>query len=137
MTASKTDLNPKVYRVLLGRTLPTVIHSEEQNQRYIEILAGLDSREELSPEERELAGLLTVLIENFEAEHYALNASTPVSMLQFLMDQHDLKQMDLLDVFGTDSAISQVLGGKREFSREHIRRLAKRFDVSPELFFAV
>jgi len=137
MTASKTDLNPKVYRVLLGRTLPTVIHSEEQNERYIEILAGLDSREELSPEERELAGLLTVLIENFEAEHYALNASTPVSMLRFLMDQHDLKQKDLLDVFGTESAISQVLGGKREFSREHIRRLAKRFDVSPELFFAV
>jgi len=58
-------------------------------------------------------------------------------MLQFLMDQHDLKQKDLLDVFGTESAISQVLGGKREFSREHIRRLAKRFDVSPELFFAV
>jgi len=53
------------------------------------------------------------------------------------MDQHDLKQKDLLDVFGTESAISQVLGGKREFSREHIRRLAKRFDVSPELFFAV
>jgi len=44
MTASKTDLNPKVYRVLLGRTLPTVIHSEEQNERYIEILAGIAAK---------------------------------------------------------------------------------------------
>jgi hypothetical protein len=63
LETATTDGNPEVYRALLGRTLQTVIHSEEQNERYIEILAGLDSREELSPEERELAGLLTVLIE--------------------------------------------------------------------------
>jgi antitoxin component HigA of HigAB toxin-antitoxin module len=29
----------------------------------------------------------------------------------------------------------EVINGKREFSKEHIRRLSKRFHVSPELFF--
>jgi len=28
-----------------------------------------------------------------------------------------------------------VLSGKRELNKEHIRRLSKRFKVSPELFF--
>jgi len=56
-------------------------------------------------------------------------------MLQFLMDQHGLKQKDLIDVFGTPSIVSEVLNSKRELSKEHIRRLSARFKVSPELFF--
>ena len=61
--------------------------------------------------------------------------SSPLQMLQFLMDQHGLKQKDLVDVFGTPSIVSEVLNSKRELSKEHIRRLSARFHVSPELFF--
>jgi antitoxin component HigA of HigAB toxin-antitoxin module len=31
--------------------------------------------------------------------------------------------------------ISEVLNGKRELTKEHIRRLSERFKVSPALFF--
>jgi HTH-type transcriptional regulator / antitoxin HigA len=41
----------------------------------------------------------------------------------------------LVKVFGTASVVSEVLSGKRELSKEHIRRLSRRFHVSPELFF--
>ena len=51
------------------------------------------------------------------------------------MDQHNLKQKDLTDIFGTPSITSEVLSGKRELNKEHIRRLSQRFGVSPELFF--
>jgi HTH-type transcriptional regulator/antitoxin HigA len=51
------------------------------------------------------------------------------------MDQHGLKQKDLADVFGTPSIFSEVLRGKRELNKVHIRRLSERFHVSPELFF--
>jgi HTH-type transcriptional regulator/antitoxin HigA len=51
------------------------------------------------------------------------------------MDQHDLKQKDLVDVFGTPSIVSEVMSGKRELNKEHIKRLSERFHVSPELFF--
>ena len=51
------------------------------------------------------------------------------------MDQHGLMQKDLVDVFGTRSIVSEVLNGKREMSKDHIRRLSRRFHVSPELFF--
>jgi HTH-type transcriptional regulator/antitoxin HigA len=43
--------------------------------------------------------------------------------------------VDLLDVFGTASVVSEVLSGKRELSKAHIVKLSDRFHVSPALFF--
>jgi HTH-type transcriptional regulator / antitoxin HigA len=130
-----TQVDPLVYAKLLRQTLPTVIHSEEQNERYIKILDKLTSRDDLSPEEEEFAALLTLLIENFEEQNYAMKPASPVAILKHLMESNGLKQKDLVDVFGTEGIVSEVINGKREFSKEHIRRLAKRFHVSPELFF--
>jgi HTH-type transcriptional regulator/antitoxin HigA len=41
----------------------------------------------------------------------------------------------MLDIFGTPSIVSEVLRGKRNLTTEHIRRLSRRFHVSPEVFF--
>jgi HTH-type transcriptional regulator/antitoxin HigA len=79
--------------------------------------------------------LLTLLIEDFEGKHYALPKASPIETIMFLMDQNGLKQKDLMDVFGTPSIVSEVLSGKRELNKDHIRRLSERFHVSPELFF--
>jgi len=51
------------------------------------------------------------------------------------MDQHRLKQKDLVGVFGTASIVSEVPSGKRQLNKDHIKRLSKRFHVSPEMFF--
>ena len=124
------------YSALLVRFPPRVVRSEEQNEGYIQALYELEQNQNSwSPEEAELADLLTLLIENYEEQHYQLPRSSPLQMLQFLMDQHGLKQKDLVDVFGTPSVASEVLNSKRELSKEHIRRLSARFHVSPELFF--
>lgn len=124
------------YSALLVRFPPRVIRSEEQNEGYIQALYELEQNQNTwSPEEAELADLLTLLIENYEEKRYNLPKSSPLEMLQFLREQHGLKQKDLVDVFGTPSIVSEVLNGKRELSKEHIRRLSARFHVSPELFF--
>ena len=56
-------------------------------------------------------------------------------LIRHLMDQHGLQQKDLADVFGTPSIVSEVLSGKRELTKDHIKRLSRRFHLSPELFF--
>jgi HTH-type transcriptional regulator/antitoxin HigA len=38
-------------------------------------------------------------------------------------------------VFETASVASAVLNGRRELTKDHIKRLSQKFDVSPELFF--
>ena len=55
-------------------------------------------------------------------------------MIEFLMDQRGLKQSDLLPVFGSRGIVSEVLSGKREPSKAHIRKLAEFFHVSADLF---
>ena len=128
-------VNERIYRQLVAEALPHVIHTEEENERYIAELEALHSRKRLTPEEEQLAELLTLLIENFEARHYQMKAAEPVEIVRELMDVNGLKQADLLDIFGTRSVVSEVLSGKRELSKTHIKKLSQRFHLSPEVFF--
>jgi HTH-type transcriptional regulator / antitoxin HigA len=123
------------YAALLAKTPPKVIRTEEENEHYIHVLEEMERRGDLDEDEKEFAELLTVLIENFEEKHYTLRPATPLEVIAELMDSNDLKQKDLADVFGTESVVSEVLNGKRELNKDHIRRLSTRFNVSPELFF--
>ncbi|HEX7422835.1 MAG TPA: hypothetical protein VF311_02955 [Terriglobales bacterium] len=123
------------YAALLSSTLPSVIRSEAENERCIRLLEELDRKgTRMSAAERRMAELLTLLIENFEEKHYALKAGSPVDVLNELMQANNLKQKDMVDVFGTPSIVSEVLHGKRQLTTEHIRRLSRRFHVSPEVF---
>jgi HTH-type transcriptional regulator / antitoxin HigA len=129
-------INTPEYATLLAKTLPAVIHSEKENEHYTALLDELDHRAaKMTPAEQRLAELLTLLIEDFEEKHYASKPATGVEALEELMEANSLKQKDLLGIFGTPSIISEVLNGKRRLTTEHIRKLSRRFHVSPELFF--
>ena len=128
-------VNKDEYIALLARTLPHVIHTEEENERCITALEALDHREGLSAEEERIAELLTFLIEDFEEKHYALKPAPPNEVVRHFMEANDLRQVDMLDIFGSPSVVSEVLSGKRDLSKAHIERLSQRFNVSPELFF--
>lgn len=124
------------YEQLLRKVPPRVIRTEKENQAYTEALYELDRRSsKLTAAEKELAELLTLLVEDFEEKRHKLPRGKPVDVVRFLMEQHSLLQKDLADVFGTPSVVSEVLNGKRELNKEQIARLSERFHVSPELFF--
>jgi HTH-type transcriptional regulator/antitoxin HigA len=124
------------YAAVVSRHPPRIIRSEAENERCTAVLEELDQRyDDLSRAEREFAELLTLLIEDFESKHSTLPKASPVDVVRFLMEQHELRQKDLLDVFGSASVASEVLSGKRELSKEHIRRLADRFSVPVDLLF--
>ena len=128
--------DPQKYGELLAQTLPTVIETEEENEHFLEIVNRLMSKGEgnLSPEEEKLLCLLVRLIEEFEEVAYPMGNSTPHDMLLFLMEQRDLKQADLLEVFGSKGIVSEVVNGKRAISKTHAKRLAEKFKVSAEHF---
>ena len=135
MKSSVLEVDPKRYGRLLARKLPAVIRTEEENERLIAELKDLDKRaEELTPEEREYSELLTVLIEAFEDAHYGLEGSTPGSRLRSLMEEHGLRQRDLLDVFGSRGIASEVVSGKRAVSKAQAKKLAELFHVAADLF---
>jgi HTH-type transcriptional regulator / antitoxin HigA len=144
MSGSTTlSINPEAYGALLLRHLPQPITSEEENERALAIVQDLMAVRHRSPEEDLLLGLLVQLIERFEEEHYSfgLNAAegelaNPRSILLHLMEEHDLKQADLVGVIGSRGVVSEVVNGKREISKAQAAALARLFHVDVGLFIA-
>ena len=136
MTASYAAIDRRKYAKLLAKTLPAVIETEEQNERMLREVERLidKGRNTLSPEEETLFKLMTALIEDFEEEHYQLNAATPVTILRELMAARDLQPRDLWEVFGSRSLTSEVLNVNRNISKSKAKALAEFFHVSAELF---
>ncbi len=119
----------------MARKLPAVTRTEAENERLIAELEQFDKRhDELTPEEREYSELLTVLIEAFEDANFALEGSTSGSRLRSLMEEHGMRQRDLLDVFGSRGVASEVVSGKRAISKAQAKRLAELFHVPADLF---
>jgi HTH-type transcriptional regulator/antitoxin HigA len=123
------------YGALLQETRPEVIQSEQQNAMFIELLEKLTDMEKVGPAQTKLIELLTVLVEKYESKFYPVPDAGPLDIIRHLMEQHELRQKDLVDVFGTESIVSDVLNGKRDLTKDHIVRLSARFHVSPAVFF--
>lgn len=128
-------MNSEKYGQLLATTLPTAIQSDEECDRLEKIVDTLLSKgENLSPEEDKLLDLLSDLIEVYEDRVYPVEDATPLQMLKFLMGENDLKQADLLSIFGSSGITSEVVNGKRSISKAQAKKLAEFFKVSVELF---
>ena len=132
-----TAISPIKYGKLLAKTLPKVIETREEFDHYVEMMEQLDRRAEaghpLSPEQEALRALLERLVRDYD-DQITLPDVPPHKIISFLMGQRHLRQADLLPVFGSRSVASDVLAGKREPSKTHIRKLADFFHVSAEVF---
>jgi HTH-type transcriptional regulator/antitoxin HigA len=134
MSTTRIDLDEKTYGRLLTRTLPHVIRSEEELARLTDELMRLDARDDLTPEEQELAELLTVLIGEYEERRYPIRKASPQQTLQHLMEARNLTQKDLWKVFGSKGITSEVFHGKRSISKAQAKKLAAYFHIGAELF---
>jgi HTH-type transcriptional regulator / antitoxin HigA len=87
-------------------------------------------------EEHQLADVLDYLsnqVKTYEAGRVKIPDAPPREVLRFLMEQQSLNQSDLTDC-APQSRISEILNGRREISKDVAKALAKRFDVSVEVF---
>ena len=123
------------YAKLVARALPVVIKTEEAYDRlFLETNKLIEKGNARCPEEDELLALLAYLIEDFENKNYEIDASTPLSVLQSLMEARDLHPKDLWSLFGSRGITSEVLHGKRGISKTQAKKLAEFFHVSAGLF---
>ena len=128
-------VNPQKYGRLLSKTLPTIIKTEEENDRAILIVEELLAKGgKLSSEENALLELLGKLIADFEEKFYQPREASPQEVLIEMMNARGLKQKDLTEVFGSKSRVSEAVSGKREISKIQAKALADFFKVSAELF---
>jgi HTH-type transcriptional regulator / antitoxin HigA len=134
MSTTTVDLDEKSYGQLLRRTLPHVIRTDDEYQRLAAELLRLDERDDATREERELAELLTVLIDEYEERRYPIRKASPQHTLQHLMEARNLTQKDLWKLFGSKGIASEVFHGKRSVSKTQAKKLAAFFHVTADLF---
>jgi HTH-type transcriptional regulator/antitoxin HigA len=133
--AEMSKFNKKIYGSLLATVLPQAIENDVELDRMMKVIDALvDKGENISPEEEKLLNLLSELVEKYEDEHYPIKDAPPNEVLKFLMEQNDLKQSDLLHIFGSSGVASEVVNGKRAVSKAQAKALAKHFNISVEVF---
>jgi HTH-type transcriptional regulator / antitoxin HigA len=126
--------SPTQYSELLSRHQPKLIKTAAENDRALAVVEELMHQPNLTPEEDELLNRLVLPIERFETEFYQCTASTPHSMLEFLMEQQDITQTDLLPIFASESEVQAILKGDRNLTITQVKVLATRFNVKLTAF---
>ena len=81
-----------------------------------------------------LLDTLSLVISNYEQQHYSVPTASAQEVLAYLMAEHHLKQNDLPEI-GSQGVVSEILRGKRELNKRQIQALSQRFHVSAEVFF--
>lgn len=121
---------------MIARGAPHLIHNDDQLEEYTAALFRLTALEHPTPVERDAIELLTLLVERYEQERYPIPAANAVSVVRFLIENQGLTQRDLIPQFGSESAVSMFLNGKRKLTTDQVRKLAARFRLPADVFLA-
>ena len=129
-------IDEKKYGRLLAKYRPGVIRTDAEHDRLAELLMKLALSQERSVEEERLIELLERLVDDYDERRMKgrMEAMQPLALLEHLMEEGGLKQVDLVDCFGSQSIVSAVMAGKRQINGEHARRLSRRFGLPLALF---
>lgn len=133
----------KLYSTLCDRFPLHTIKNKNHHAQALAVLLKLSEyiqKNDLSRDKKQILDYmdaLGLLVEEYERKHYAadLKRISGVEILEFLMEQHSLKQSDLAKEFGGQSTVSDILAGKRKLNSQQIEALSARFGISPAVFF--
>jgi HTH-type transcriptional regulator / antitoxin HigA len=123
------------YLELLIQFPPRLIDSEADLIATQTVIDRLLDAKTLTPEEKDYLNLLGMLVYEYEEKHVSIPDLHGVELLKALIEELDLKQKDLVPIFKTESIVSAILNEQRQFTVEHIEKLAAFFHVSPAVFF--
>lgn len=79
--------------------------------------------------EADILNILTILIENYEDEHYEIYPPDPIEAIKFRMEQLGLKNKDIAKLLGGANRVSEILSGKRDLTVKMIRELNKKLGI--------
>ena len=113
------------------------IKSDEQLQEALKVMDQLLAQGELKGGEEMYLDALSDLVAAYEDEHYGIEPASDADMLRHLMEAKGVTQAQLSrDTMVPKSTISEILAGKKHFSRQMIRKFADYFRVDASVLAA-
>jgi len=98
----------------------------EQALERLEVIFDADS----NSKEGDEAEILSLLIDNYENQHYQIEAPDPIEAIKIRMEEMNLKQKDLVGVIGGKSRVSEILNKKKRLTVDMIRELERVLQIS-------
>jgi len=110
------------------------IKSEEHLQEAQKVMDQRLARGALDDGEEMYLDALSDLVAAYEDAHYAIEPASDADMLRHLMEAKGVTQAQLSrDTTIPKSTISEILAGKKPFTRQVIRKLASYFNVDASI----
>lgn len=108
------------------------IRTEQDYEAALAEIEGLmDARPDTSEGDR--LDVLATLVQAYEAEHHAIEAPDPISLLQFVMEQRGLDRAALQPMIGDRGRVSEVMTRRRPLTLAMIRRLQETLGLPAEI----
>jgi len=112
------------------------IRTKAQYQQATQIASRLAIRGEraLTAGQRDYLDALMILIEAYDLAQQPWQKTSGLELLNHLIEQHNMSLSDLGKIVGSRPLASLILLGKRDISKEVMRRLGAHFKVDPAVF---
>jgi HTH-type transcriptional regulator/antitoxin HigA len=131
------DKDRDVYLELIQAFPLASIKSDEHLEAAQEVMDQLLAQGALDHGEEIYLDALSDLFAAYEDEHHAIAPASDADMLRHLMEAKGISQAQLSRETGiAKSTISEVLAGKKAFSRQLIRKFADYFKVDVSILTA-
>jgi HTH-type transcriptional regulator/antitoxin HigA len=102
--------------------------------RAMERLA-IRGEDDLTKDELDYLDVLTDLVEAYDEWHYPEpDDGTPLERLTFLLGESGMSTADLGRLLGNSGLASQIVLGRRQLSKAHIRTLSRYFKLDANYF---
>jgi len=84
----------------------------------------------IDSKEGDEAEILSLLIENYENEHFPIEAPDPIEAIKIRMEELNMRQKDLVGIIGGKSRVSEILNRKKRLTVDMIRDLERILQIS-------
>ena len=105
------------------------IKTESDYQNALEHLEVIFD-EPVGTKEGDEAEILSLLIANYENEHYPIEAPDPIEAIKIRMEELNIRQKDLVGIIGGKSRVSEILNKKKRLTVDMIRELERLLHIS-------
>ena len=113
----------------------TIIKAKKQYFEYCSRIELLGEIKKKSKDINDEIDLLQLLIDKYDSEQLKSNPIPPHELLKGLMLEHNMKGIDLAQLLQVSPGlVSDMLNGKKAFSKNSIRILSEHFRVKQEAF---
>ena len=124
---------------LVGLMPPQALMDDVHYENMVEMIDRLMAAGKLTKGQELYMETLVQLVQAYEARHHGIDTTdlSGIDALRRLLAENDMNASDLARLLGVHVSMgSKILKGERSLTVEHLRKLAGRFKVRPELFMA-